>query len=220
MVAPVPAQISKLPRRNLPCPSRRSSPNSRPVNVLQPLGSLFPTPVLCFQQLAASFPKTPGWGVPLRNLCDLCVSALSFVFALVRSSWRFLCPPLTTFRINTCKSVSKQRTLTPFRMNTYEKPGGVRLQTAGLESQAAPVLCATWRLYPLCPHSIAHTSRHHGGVPLVRTNLFKRGPRYSFPCAGRKTARRSAPLPHQPPMRPSPLPAAARVRSAPNGIRQ
>src|SRR5712691_5255449 len=31
--------------------------------------------------------------------------------------------PLTTFRINTCKSVSKQRTLTPFRMNTCEKGG-------------------------------------------------------------------------------------------------
>ena len=28
---------------------------------------------------------------------------------------------VTPFRINTCKSVSKQRTLTPFRMNTYEK---------------------------------------------------------------------------------------------------
>jgi hypothetical protein len=27
-----------------------------------------------------------------------------------------------------------------------------------------PVICATWRLYPLRPHSIAHTSRHHGGV--------------------------------------------------------
>src|SRR5260370_17866404 len=26
--------------------------------------------------------------------------------------------------MNTCKSVSKQRTLTPFRMNTYEKQGG------------------------------------------------------------------------------------------------
>ena len=30
---------------------------------------------------------------------------------------------LTTFRINTYKSVSKQRTLTIFRMNTYEKQG-------------------------------------------------------------------------------------------------
>jgi hypothetical protein len=31
---------------------------------------------------------------------------------------------LNTFRINTCKSVSKQTTSSPFRMNTYEKPGG------------------------------------------------------------------------------------------------
>jgi hypothetical protein len=28
------------------------------------------------------------------------------------------------FRINTCTSVSKQRTLSPFRMNTYAKPPG------------------------------------------------------------------------------------------------
>ncbi len=31
--------------------------------------------------------------------------------------------PLTTFRINTCKSVSKQTTLTTFRINTYKKTG-------------------------------------------------------------------------------------------------
>ena len=31
---------------------------------------------------------------------------------------------LTTFRINTCKSVSKQMTLTSFRINTYEKHRG------------------------------------------------------------------------------------------------
>src|SRR6267378_7450337 len=31
---------------------------------------------------------------------------------------------LTAFRINTSKSVSKQRTLTTFAMNTYEKEGG------------------------------------------------------------------------------------------------
>ena len=31
---------------------------------------------------------------------------------------------LTTFKINTCKSVSKQITLTTFRINTYEKQGG------------------------------------------------------------------------------------------------
>jgi hypothetical protein len=37
-------------------------------------------------------------------------------------SRRSLCA-LSTFRINTCKSVSKQTTLNPFRINTYEKPG-------------------------------------------------------------------------------------------------
>src|SRR6266852_6486256 len=33
--------------------------------------------------------------------------------------------PVSPFRMNTCKSVSKQRTLTTFRMNTYEKTWGV-----------------------------------------------------------------------------------------------
>src|SRR5216684_3073712 len=49
-------------RRNLAYPSRRSSLNPRPVNLLQPLCSLLLTPILCFQQLAASFSKTPGVG--------------------------------------------------------------------------------------------------------------------------------------------------------------
>jgi hypothetical protein len=31
---------------------------------LQPLCPLSPTPILCFQQLRASFCKTPGWGLP------------------------------------------------------------------------------------------------------------------------------------------------------------
>ena len=56
-----------LSRTNLPYPSRRSVPNPRPVNVLQPLCALFAAPVLSFQQLAASFSKTPGLGVPLRD---------------------------------------------------------------------------------------------------------------------------------------------------------
>ena len=37
MVAPVPAQISKLARGKLPCPSRRSNPNSCPLILLQTL---------------------------------------------------------------------------------------------------------------------------------------------------------------------------------------
>jgi len=56
-----------LSRRNLAYSSHSSSPNPRPVNLLQPLGALFAAPVRCFQQLAASFPKTPGVGVPRRG---------------------------------------------------------------------------------------------------------------------------------------------------------
>jgi hypothetical protein len=32
--------------------------------------------------------------------------------------------PVSTFRMNTYKTITKQTTLTPFRMNTYAKPGG------------------------------------------------------------------------------------------------
>jgi hypothetical protein len=45
-----------------------------------------------------------------------CASAGSANVQTIRS--------VSMFRINTCKSVSKQTTSTPFRMNTYEKPGG------------------------------------------------------------------------------------------------
>jgi hypothetical protein len=58
---------------------------------------------------------------------------------------------LTTFRINTCKSVSKQTTLTSFRINTYKKPGeGGPLQTAGLDSAS----------FPACDSGNARHMRH------------------------------------------------------------
>ena len=145
-----------LSRRNLSYPSRRSSPNSSLINRLEPLCFLFPTPVLCFQQLAASFLKTPGVGVPLRDgrctEAQKCPSVSPLPATLTHSVPRksfpchsyantrdrgvtpppkFFSPlatrhsplPLTPFRINTCKSVSKQTTLTSFRINTYEKRG-------------------------------------------------------------------------------------------------
>ena len=145
-----------LSRRNFSYPSRRSIPNSSLINRLEPLYFLFPAPILCFQQLAASFPKTPGVGVPLRGgrctEAQKCPSVSPFLATLTHSVSRksFPChsyantrdrgvtpPPksfsplatrhspldLTPFRINTCKSVSKQTTLTIFRMNTYKKQG-------------------------------------------------------------------------------------------------
>src|SRR5260370_1826558 len=71
------------------------------------------------------------------------------------------------FRINTCESVSKQSTLNTFRINTCEKQGGGGPHTfrvSSVQYPASRTICATWRLYPLWPQSIAHTSRHHGGV--------------------------------------------------------
>src|SRR5216684_5320951 len=35
---------------------------------------------------------------------------------------------------------------------------------SSLQYPASRTICATWRLYPLWPQSIAHTSCHHGGV--------------------------------------------------------
>ncbi len=49
-----------------------------------------------------------------------------------------------SFRINTCKSVSKQTTLTPFRINTYEKHG------EGEGGRCRRCLCGTFRLLVQC----------------------------------------------------------------------
>src|SRR6266851_6499873 len=77
------------------------------------------------------------------------------------------------FRMNTCESVSKQRTLTTFRINTYEKQGeggpslppshakpralGSRSQKPSRFSQCALCLCGNSipfrHLAPLCPLS-------------------------------------------------------------------
>src|ERR1700674_1386274 len=67
---------------------------------------------------------------PTETLLFLCPSCRYGVCLSQRGGYTPL-PPTDrgtrvsySFRINTCKSVSKQTTLTPFRMNTYEKKGG------------------------------------------------------------------------------------------------
>src|SRR5260370_291352 len=68
----------------------------------------------CGNQVAAFL----FWGLAFWRCCAAKIMAKSVE---TRS-------PCKSFRINTCKSVSKQRTLTVFRMNTCEKPGegGIR----------------------------------------------------------------------------------------------
>ena len=71
----------------------------------QTVVSLIPYPL--YKSLAAAMPA-PWPSLITKNASEIA---------------QFLCN-ISPFRINTCKSVSKQRTLTAFRMNTYEKQGG------------------------------------------------------------------------------------------------
>jgi hypothetical protein len=100
--------------------------------LLKSLASLFPSPFLYFQSFAASFCKTPGvWGTVFlcdtsahsRHTPEVCTHA-PFPFFTSHQSRVTSHVPVSTFRMNTCKSVSKQRTLSTSRMNTYAKTGG------------------------------------------------------------------------------------------------
>jgi len=76
---------------------------------------------------AIAVPKTTGNiffidGRPCDGL-DAPVASFSSIFLLPRVSVPFVAKPCKSSRINTCKSASKQTTLTPFRMNTYKKTG-------------------------------------------------------------------------------------------------
>jgi hypothetical protein len=84
--------------------------------------------------LISPFPATLTHSLPRKSfLChsyantrDGCAICVANIF-VPRSVSRCLCgkpSSLSTFRINTCKTVSKQTALTSFRINTYEKTGG------------------------------------------------------------------------------------------------
>ena len=118
--------------------------------LLGSLCSLFRARVLCFHQLAASFRKIPGWGgypdpvfglsagVDEDSRCRRCFYGMpgveypdpAFGLSAGAEAPGAAQPQdadlahANTFGINTCKSVSKQTTLTPFRINTYRKPRG------------------------------------------------------------------------------------------------
>ncbi len=89
-------------------------------------------------------------------------------------------PSSITFRINTCKSVSKQMTLTPFRINTYEKRG-----EGGRSLLPPPSHAPRSASIPLRPQPFAHTSRRPRGVPLPPLRLCGLCGAISF-CLGSK----------------------------------
>jgi hypothetical protein len=64
---------------------------------------------------------------------------------------------VSTFRINTCKSVTKQTTLTSFRINTCEKPRG----RGGHLSQMEQLACPYGRVTPAALFPPAHPGVYH-----------------------------------------------------------
>jgi len=94
--------------------------------LLKSLASLFPIPILVFNSLRL-FLQNTAVAYPRRHPS---VSAHHKIVPTVHSHPAFRQTrersPIS-FRMNTCKSVSKQRTLTPFRMNTCEKTRGGEL---------------------------------------------------------------------------------------------
>ena len=81
-----------LSRTNRSYPTQRSTLNPRRVNLLRPLLRSSHTHSLCFQWLADSFAKTPGWGVPsytppLESATYRLFSSLLFIIWLTDRSW-------------------------------------------------------------------------------------------------------------------------------------
>ena len=123
-----------------------------------------PSPVL--SMCSAYFPSPRGYTLFNRKI----LSVLSVPPpAPTWSGWQIHCPKLHRYtKKPICKSfiyLPLLRTpcrVSPFLASLTQTPGVGVLKTFAL-SFASAVTCATWRLYPLCPHSIAHTSRRHGG---------------------------------------------------------
>jgi hypothetical protein len=77
--------------------------------------SICPSPILCANSALSASRR-----YPFARFSLACGHAARFARHSSLATRHFL---LSTFRINTCKSVSKQTTLTSFRINTYEKRG-------------------------------------------------------------------------------------------------
>jgi hypothetical protein len=104
------APVSPLSTAFLPRAKSRGTPN----RAVSPLVVAF-TPNALATPLESAFTKNTGvWGTG-----QFAISPRLTLIAQPQNR-----APLNTFRMNTCKSVSKQSTLTIFRMNTYAKTGG------------------------------------------------------------------------------------------------
>ena len=178
MVVPIPAQISRLllrlhganpPTTHLP-PSSPSSA-SRNTRIPSALNSFHILPVAT-EVYHQSIPDDNLSSLQTRQLFCLHRLAASFPSLCALFCTGFLC-------------------FQSFAASFSKAPGVGVLKTFAL-SFASAVTCATCRLYPLCPHSIAHTSCHHGGVgratefPSFSRRQFTTRQRWPSPGAWRK----------------------------------
>src|SRR5260370_1256270 len=110
--------------------SQITNHKSRLFNRLPPLCRPQKSQLLCNQANPGSFTKTPGVGYPER-ICGTPRTGQPQDASFVSAS---------PFRINTCKSVSKQTTLSSFRINTYEKHregGGLQMPSIPPDAHSA-----------------------------------------------------------------------------------
>ena len=154
-----------LSRTNLADASCHSSLNPRFFILLQTLCRSQKVNSFGIKQIQTLLPKHPGWGVPRKNrpaesATYKLFSRVLFIISLTPRPVRLLLPtvhhPLPTSTRQSFTPIFEGHLFTPI----FEGP----LITSA-------VICATWRLYPLWPQPIAHTSRHHGGVLPFRPEL-------------------------------------------------
>ncbi len=91
---------------------------------------------------------------------------------------------LTPFRINTCKSVSKQSTLTAFRINTYEKHRGrgVLWLTRHPTKVVCPRLPSKARSIPLSANFVQRATLHPPTAPRTGIPSVPPFPQLPLPC--------------------------------------
>jgi hypothetical protein len=87
--------------RQITLPKPPNQANSFAPKLLEPLCSLFAPLSLCFQQLAASFSKTPGWGVPVQLVRRVLTPPLiDFHLPLFSQTYKPLLPQLLCLHIH------------------------------------------------------------------------------------------------------------------------
>jgi hypothetical protein len=139
------------------CISHNSSLNPHPFTLLRTLGRRQKRQLLWNQPNPNSFCKIPGVEYPECNYGTPGVGVSPSLMPLCLCGNPDLSPrakdcknteTATAFRINTCKSVSKQTTLTSFRINTCEK----HRRGAGTRFGQKGELCG-YGQFPFCEHA-------------------------------------------------------------------